>query len=231
MGYQPENTLRSIKEALVHKVDMIEIDVYALPTGEVVVIHDDDVDRTTDGHGAVMESSFEYLRGLDAGNGQQIPTLDKVINVINRNVPLNVELKGPDTAGATAKIIQRYITDKGWGTDDFLVSSFTHSELRIFHGLLPEVTISALFDEVPTNFIQIAQSLGASIISPRATNITPEIMATAKQNSLDVTAWTVNDPEHARQLAVMGLRGLYTNYPDVIREALSSITLRKDVKP
>ncbi len=221
MGYKPENTLSSIREALKQKVDMIEVDVYAVPTGEVIVIHDDEVDRTTNGHGAVMDMSFKEIRRLNAGNGERIPTLEEVIDEINRLVTLNIELKGPNTAVPTAKIIKRYISEQKFAITDFLVSSFEHDELHVFHDLVPEIEISVLYDEIPPDFVQLAKNLGASVLGMRATNITSEIVATARQSSLAVTAWTVNEPKEAQHLATLGVKGVFTNYPDVIRAAIN----------
>jgi len=94
MGYEPENTLRSFKKALDLKVDMIELDVYVCKSDELIVIHDDKVDRTTNGQGYVVNKTFEELRTLDAGKNEKIPTLSEVLNLVNRKAKLNIELKG-----------------------------------------------------------------------------------------------------------------------------------------
>jgi glycerophosphoryl diester phosphodiesterase len=221
-AHEPENTLRSIKEALRQNVDIVEIDVYALRTGELVVIHDEDVDRTTNGHGAVMKMRFEELRSLDAGKGEKIPTLDEVVELINGQVPLNIELKGPDTAEPTANSLKSYFEKSSLAPTDFLVSSFNHNELEKFHKLLPDIQISALFDKIPDNFAEIAQRVGASIISPRARRITKEIVDEAKANGLEVTAWTVDDGKQAKKLSSIGLKGVFSNDPIRIKTALET---------
>jgi len=93
-GHEPENTLRGFRRAMELGADMVELDVQICSSGEMVVIHDDTVDRTTNGTGAVDELTFEELRRLDAGGGERIPTLDEVIDVADREIGVNVELKG-----------------------------------------------------------------------------------------------------------------------------------------
>src|SRR5271169_4061192 len=99
---EPENTLAAFKKALEFPfVKMIELDVYAIPSGQLMVIHDDKVDRTTNGKGYVMKSSFEYLRSLNAGRNrgkvEKIPILSEVIDLVDRKAKVNIELKGRNT--------------------------------------------------------------------------------------------------------------------------------------
>ena len=97
MGHVPENTLKSIQRALDIGVDYIEIDVY-LVEDKLIVIHDDRLERTTDGEGYVVDKKLDYLRSLDAGEGQKIPLLEEVLDLINGRTGLNIELKGENTA-------------------------------------------------------------------------------------------------------------------------------------
>ncbi|MBA6363297.1 glycerophosphodiester phosphodiesterase, partial [Colwellia sp. BRX8-8] len=109
MGHEPENTLRSFKKALALNVDAIELDVYVCKTGELVVIHDDKVDRTTNGIGYTEDKTFVELRQLDAGKGELIPTLEEVLDLVDKSVIVNIELKGRSTAIATYQVIDKYI--------------------------------------------------------------------------------------------------------------------------
>ncbi len=127
-GLEPENTLRSIRRALDLGVDGVEIDVYFVD-GQLVVIHDDTLERTTNGRGRVEEQSFDYLRSLDAGKGEKIPTLCEVFETVNRRAFINIELKGRNTAMPVFELIEEYCDSKGWKKEDFLVSSFDHREL------------------------------------------------------------------------------------------------------
>ena len=128
MGHEPENTLLSIRKALSLGVDWIEVDVYNVENN-LVVIHDRSLERTTNGSGYTCEQTFSYIRSLDAGKGQQIPTLSEVFDMVNRQAGINIELKGFNTAKLVVDLIQKYIA-KGWNYQYFLVSSFNHYELE-----------------------------------------------------------------------------------------------------
>ncbi len=115
-GHEPENTLLAVEKAIVLGADWIEVDVYAVE-GELIVIHDERLERTTNGTGCVMDKTLAYLRSLDAGKGQRIPTLREVFDCVDRRVGINVELKGPDTAGLAVSLIDEYVSHKGWNYD------------------------------------------------------------------------------------------------------------------
>ena len=92
-GYEPENTLRSFEKALELGCSWIELDVHVVGD-QLVVIHDDDLSRTTDGFGLVSTSSFNYLRSLNAGKGEQVPILQEVLDLVGQRCRVNIELKG-----------------------------------------------------------------------------------------------------------------------------------------
>src|SRR5260370_42354889 len=142
-GHEPENTVRSVRRALELGADGIEVDVY-FADGQLVGIHDDTLERTTNGHGRVMQKSFAYLRSLDAGLGEKIHTLPEIFDAVNRRAVINVELKGPHTAAPVVALITGYVNRHGWRFDDFLVSSFDHAQLREAKQLCPEIRIGAL---------------------------------------------------------------------------------------
>src|SRR6187402_1107382 len=128
-GHEPENTLRSVRRALELGAHGIEIDVYYVD-GQLVVIHDGKLQRTTNGRGYVMRKTFAQLRALDAGKGEQIPTLGEIFDTVNRRAFINIELKGRGTAGPVAALIAEYVAQHHWRYEDFLVSSFNRRELR-----------------------------------------------------------------------------------------------------
>jgi glycerophosphoryl diester phosphodiesterase len=213
MGYEPENTLRSFKKALSLGVDMVELDVYVCKTGEVVVFHDDKLKRTTNGRGYVFEKTFEELRVLDAGKGEEIPTLQEVLDLVNRTVKVNIELKGEKTAEPVSKIIEVYVNEKGWSHDDFLVSSFNHDELEKFHSLNPQVKIGVLIDS-PFDYTEIAKRLNAYSVNPPKEMVTKEFVDSAHNRGLKVFVWTVNEPEGIAQMKAFRVNGAFSNYPD-----------------
>lgn len=143
-GYKPENTLSSFKTALDMNVDMIELDVYVCKTGELVVIHDDQVDRTTNGHGNVLDMTFDQLRNLVVEGIEQIPTLQEVIELLNGKVILNIELKGPDTAQSIAKLLQQYLK-KGGSLPTLLFLHLILIKSKHFKNCLPKYSPALYF--------------------------------------------------------------------------------------
>jgi glycerophosphoryl diester phosphodiesterase len=220
---EPENTLASFKKALAFPfTKMIELDVYAIPSGELMVIHDDKVDRTTNGHGYVMESSFEFLRSLDAGGGrgqgkskssrrrEKIPTLNEVLDLINRRVKVNIELKGENTAEPVKKILQEYLA-KGWKHDDYLVSSFNHEELRKFKRLLPEIPVGVLFVGIPLGYAKYAQGIKAYSIHLSVEFANQEMVDDAHRRGIKVFCWTLEEADEIERMCKLGVDGIFVN--------------------
>jgi glycerophosphoryl diester phosphodiesterase len=214
MGYAPENTLLSFKKALELKVDAVELDVYVCKTGELVVIHDDKVDRTTDGHGYVTYKTFEELRNLDAGQGEKIPTLEEVFDLIDRKVKVNIELKGTRTAQPVFELIENYVKNKCWNYDDFLISSFNHYELKRFNELNPEVKIGALITGIPIGFAEFAEKVNASSVNLCIEFINQAFVDDAHERGLNVFVWTVNDLDDIERMKQLGVDGIFSNFPD-----------------
>ena len=213
-GYEPENTLRSFKKALDLGVDMIEFDVHVCASGELVVIHDAKVDRTTNGTGYVARKTLPELQKLDAGKGERIPTLIEVLDLINQQVVVNIELKGVNTAEPVAKIISEYVTQKKWSYDKFLVSSFNHVELLKFKKLVPQVPTEALLEGVPVRLASFAQDCKAQAIGIYKDCITQEYVNDAHKRKLKVYVFTVNEPDEIERVKKLGVDGIFSNFPD-----------------
>lgn len=215
-GYEPENTLLSFKKALELNVDMIELDVYLCKTGELVVIHDDKVDRTTNGKGYITEKSFKELRQLDAGKGEKIPTLQEVLDLTNKKAKVNIELKGEGTAKPVSKVIEKYVKEKGWSYDDFLVSSFNHYELLKFSKLSPNIKIGVLIKGTPIGFAEFAEKVNAYSVHLSLEFINKEFVEDAHKRGMKVFVWTVNDTDEMQRMKELGIDGVFSKFPDRI---------------
>lgn len=213
MGYAPENTLLSFQKALELAVPMVELDVYTCRTGELVVIHDHTLERTTNGAGFVWEKSLTELQALDAGSGEVIPTLPQVLKLLDRRCSVNIELKGAGTAAPLSKLLQSYL-ESGWQADDFLVSSFDHPELQRFHQQMPDIRIGALTCGIPIDYARFAQDLGAWSANLDKDFVTPEFVSDCHRRGLKCLVYTADSPLEIRRLHQMGVDGLFTNYPD-----------------
>lgn len=222
-GYAPENTLLSFEKAIELGVDMIEFDVYALPTGELIIIHDDKVDRTTDGEGFVVDKSFDELRALTLDHDQKIPTLQEALAYINKRVPVNIELKNTGSGVACAKILKEFITNEGWSASMFLVSSFNHLEIIAFRKALPGVKIGALMGALPIDFAAFAERAGADVAIIDAELLTHEFVEDAHARGLELYVYTCvfNDVDRVPRVRKFGVDGMFVNFPDKAREVIS----------
>jgi len=214
MGHEPENTIASFRKALALNVDAIELDVYVCKSGELIAMHDNKVDRTTNGKGYTQEKTFTELRELDAGNGELIPTLEEVLDVIDKKVIVNVELKGSNTALATSQVIRKYITTKGWDVTDFMVSSFDHLELKKFKTLYPEISVGALIEGVPLSYCDSAIELEADSVNLSLEFINQDFVNAAHEKGLKVYVWTVNDHDDIEKVKALNVDGIFTNFPE-----------------
>ena len=211
-GYEPENTLRSIGKALRLGAPWIEIDVHAVQD-RLLVIHDFRLERTTNGKGYVKEHSLQYLRSLDAGDGEKIPFLEEVFELVNRRAGINIELKGE----GAAELAAQFLADRrreGWSEDAILVSSFNHHALREFGSLEPKFRLGALIAARPLDYAAFAERLGAYSVNPAFDFIDQFFVDDAHARGLKVFAYTVNHPDDIRRMAALGLDGLFSNYPD-----------------
>ncbi len=216
-GYEPENTLASFRKALELGVEMIEFDVYVLKTGELIVIHDNTVDRTTNGTGYVTDFNFDELRTLDAGNGEAIPLLSEVLDLVDKKAGINIELKGIGTAAGVAGLITQYKNEKGWSDDLFMISSFNHVELREFSEIMPSIRIGAVIEGIPVDYAAFAERVGAFSATLSAEFITQEYVQDAHNRGLKVFAYTINDEPEVKRMQLLGVDGIFSDFPDKVR--------------
>ena len=214
VGYEPENTLLSFKKAIELNVDMIELDVHVCKTGEVVVIHDDKVDRTTNGKGFVLKKTFQALRALDAGKGQKIPILQEVLDIVDRKAKINIELKGKGTAKPVFGIIEKYVKEKRWSYDDFLISSFNRHELQKFYQLNPKVRLGILIARATTRFRQFAKKINAYSVNAKMKLVNKNFVDDARKKGLRVFVWTVNAFKDIERMKLLEVDGICSDFPD-----------------
>ncbi|MFT5209054.1 MAG: glycerophosphoryl diester phosphodiesterase [Flavobacterium sp.] len=207
-GHAPENTLKAFALAVEMGCPWVELDVYYVD-GELIVIHDDDLDRTTNGTGPVMEATFSSLRALNAGENEKIPTLDEVIALIDHKASINIELKGPNTALPVSNLLRKCVS-KGWQASEFLLSSFNHNELAQADETFRR---GALFYKASDYFLQ-TRALNAYSINLSIKLISKEVVEQAHEEGLKVFIYTVDDRREMENLKEIGVDGIFTNYPD-----------------
>ena len=214
MGYEPENTMASFAKAIELNVDMIELDVYVCASGELVVIHDDKVDRTTNGKGYVMQKTLTQLRSLDAGNGEKIPLLTEVMDLVDRKVGVNIELKGIGTAAPVCALIEKYVKEKNWQHDDFVISSFIHQEIKTTKTIQPALATGALICCMPYDYAAFTEALDVAYLNLCGEFINQEFVDDAHRRNLKVLVWTVNDLDEIARIKGYGVDGIFSNFPD-----------------
>ena len=216
-GLAPENTLPSFRRALDIGCQGIELDVHAVhdATGEqqLVVIHDDTVDRTTNGQGPVSRHTAEHITELDAGDGNRIPRLAEVTALVARHIAdtrplINIELKGKGTAAPTASFLR---THPGFAV---LVSSFNHDELAAFRKWDETTPLAPLFERPRGNMLETATKLGASCINLSNRMAKAPVIEQCSEAGFPVLVYTVNQPHDAQRLKAMGVAGVFTDRPD-----------------
>jgi glycerophosphoryl diester phosphodiesterase len=212
----PENTLVAFRAAIEAGAEMCELDVQLTRDGALAVIHDDTVDRTTDGIGAVAGLTLEQLRRLDAGvrfgpefKGERIPTLEEVFDLVDGHCSLNIELKAAGVEPGVTELIRM----RG-AIGSSLVSSFDWEALARVRHMAPEIRVAPLASGWPARLIGAATEMKADAIHPRFDMVTEDLCVAAHSRGINVYTWTVDEPGVMRKLIADGVDGIMTNYPD-----------------
>jgi glycerophosphoryl diester phosphodiesterase len=183
----------------------LEFDVRRCGDGRLVVIHDDTIDRTTNGRGRVGNLSYEQLRQFDAGSGERIPLLTDVLDQFGARCLLNIELKDPEIACDVKPLILERRLNR-----HVIVSAFDWKELR---SLPPEIPIGLLSSKLE-NLVSAARVLGAAAIHPRRDIVTGTLISAARENKLRIHVWTVNDPDEMARFRDLEVDGIFTDFPE-----------------
>lgn len=200
-----ENTIGSFARALRLGATGLEFDVRRCGDGRLVVIHDDTIDRTTNGKGRVAKLSYEELRRFDAGSGEVIPLVSEVLDGFASRCLVNIELKD----AGIARDVARLVVEKDLKRN-VIVSAFDWNELEPLSG---EVAI-ALLSSKPANLIPAARDLSAAAVHPRCDIVTTSMLAAAHAAGLKVHVWTVNEPSEILFFRELGVDGLFTDFPE-----------------
>ena len=206
-GLVPENTLASFAHAVRLGVDAVELDVHLSADQHLVVIHDERLDRTTNGTGEVATTPLAALRRLDAGTGERVPTLDEVLETVPADIAVNIELKGRATAEGVARAV-------AGRKRPLLVSAFDHDELARFHSLCPSIPCAPLLGRWQQGVLETARALGAWSVNLADRIADRETVDTIRANGYECLVYTVNDVERAAALRAMGVGGVFSDFPD-----------------
>lgn len=235
----PENTLAAFQEAVTLGVDVLEFDVHLSADGVPVVIHDDTVDRTTDGRGPVADLSFAALRKLDAGSwfarrfrGERLPSLDETLHWARGRVGVNIELKAGRTGapGALARAVARSI-GRARFRGFLLLSSFEPEALRHAREALPKAALGLLASRSARRLRPLHRLLVLHAFHPHARLASKRRIAAAHDLGLAVYVWPVNDLPLLRRLTEWGADGLMSDDPKLFRRLGAQTTRHLDARP
>lgn len=214
-GDHPENTLLAFREALKLGANWLELDVHLSKDGEVVVIHDEQLDRTSSGHGRVGECSLAVLRTYDAGQGEKIPLLREVLELLDEETVLNVELKGAGSAEPTARLLNELFEQGRLTADNLLISSLDVQELRSFRSLQPDLRMAAVLDRQPEDLWRWVEELNLWSLHVETDLAKEDLIDEAHRRGLRLFVFTVNCKADMIRLKALGVDGIFTDYPDL----------------
>ena len=210
MGTEPENTLRSFVAAQQAGLDVIELDLHLSKDGALVVMHDTDVDRTTDGTGSIAEKTLTELRALDAGRGERVPVFEEVLDAVRS--PLQAEIKDIAAARALAEVMTRRDL-----VSRVEVSSFHDEAIAEIGRLVPGVRTALIGSRFGPDIVERAVEAGAETVCLNIRRLTLEVVEAARKADLKIIGWVVNTQDHLRLVRALELDGATTDYPEIKR--------------
>ena len=213
-GYEPENTLVSFQKALNLGVDGIELDVHRSNDGEIMVIHDEEINRTTDGEGFVTDFSLNELKSFRINETQTIPTLKEVLDLVNQKCFVNVELKGNGTSKPVVVVLEEYVIEKNWEYSRFIISSFNWNALKEVRSLNPKIPIGVLAHTDLDLAMAFAKFIKAETIHPHFHLLTKENTKQIQKNGQLVFPWTINEIEDIQKIKSFNVNGIISDFPD-----------------
>jgi glycerophosphoryl diester phosphodiesterase len=215
-AYEPENTLPSFQKAIELGADGVEFDVHVCKSGELVVIHDFSVDRTTNGTGAISDLTLRELKELRINDALEIPTLAEVLQLFNKSHCINIELKGRHTAELVCDCIERNVKEHKFDYENFMVSSFQREELARVAAYNAKISLGILTQASVEQALEWAAAFSAKAIHPHFSLLTTENVALTRQKGYQIFTWTVNEFEDIQRVKSFGVNGIITDFSDRI---------------
>ena len=212
-GYEPENTLRSFEKAIELGVDIIEFDVRKCASGELVVFHDSFLSRVVGIQEKIFQKNLEFLKTLDVGGGEKIPTFQEALECINGRVMVNVHMNDDKIASEVIDVIEKLVKNGKWKIEDFLISSFFYSELFVVKKRMPNIKVGVFMKVIP-RAIFFGKKIKAYSIHVRYPFIYKVLVKWIHKNNMKVFVWTINEQKTIERMKRLGVDGIFTDYPD-----------------
>ena len=210
-GHAPENTLAAIHKGIALGVDFVEVDLRCTADGALVILHDETVNRTTDGKGRIDRLSLREIKTFDAGDGEHIPTLEDVLTAVEGKTGLMLELKITGVAQQAVDVVRR-----SGGKTPLIYASFLHDELAQVRTSDPTASLMVLFGRLPLAPVARAIAYGPSHVGLRRDTATRPLVDAFHQVGLLVFVYTADAPDDIRHAVSLGVDGIISNVPDRI---------------
>ncbi|MDR4494856.1 MAG: glycerophosphodiester phosphodiesterase [Nitrospirales bacterium] len=210
-GYVPENTLASLELAVKLGVDLVEFDVRRSADGSLVLLHDQTVDRTTNGHGEVETLPLRVLRDLDAGRGERIPLLEEALTCLSGRAGAMIELKAEGIAAEVCAIVK----ENGFQSP-VIYASFIHEELLGVKNSMVDALTLALIENAPKHPTAFARDAQATHAGLALDIVTPVLVRALQEIGVKVFVYTVDELEDIARMKRLGVDGIISNFPDRI---------------
>jgi len=214
-GTEPENTIRAFRQAIADGAGGVELDVHLSSDGVPVVIHDRDVSRTTNGQGNIDELNLGTIKGLDAGNGERVPTLTEVLHLVAGKLKLYVEVKQAGIAQTVIDVLE------GYPHAEWLIASFDLDTLRQARSISATAELWPISVMLTDEVLACATEVRATAVSLHSIGATADVAEQLSAAGLGMAVWTVNDVAEANRVRQLGAVGLCTDVPATIVPALS----------
>lgn len=215
---EPENTLRAFRRAIALGCDYVETDVRLTRDGHLVLMHDETVNRTTNGQGKVADLTFEQIRSLDAGKGERVPTLVELLEAIAGKVQLLCELKDDPGVEVAVRTVQAAGLQK-----QAVFTCFDLSRIRRVRASNAELRTGAIFSNPPPDFAQQAKVAGAEGAGVNYRHQSAEIIAAARREGLIIRAWNPDTEPEIQAMIRLGVDGITSNRPDLVLKLLGRL--------
>ena len=217
-GYVAENTLESIKHAILLGVNGIEIDVFKCLSGELVLSHENNLKRLTGKSGQLEKLTLGELKKFLVVGKYKIPTLTDVLQTIETPLFVNIELKGLNTAQATSKIITNLSKSTSWRLENFIISSFNWNELEQFRSIDKNTPVGVLLSNSMSinEAIEFGEKINAQAIHPNFKLLNEKTVKKIKNNGFKIYTWTVNSKDDINYMKKLKVDGIISDFPDKI---------------
>lgn len=209
----PENSLAAITRSLELGVYAIEIDIFQIE-GELVVTHDRRLGRVVSGEGIITERSLHYLREQRLENGEPIPTLQQVLQLVGDKALLNIEIKGANSVPALKRILEEHVISHQGNYEQYIVSSFDHQQLFQCMRQLPDIKRGVLIEGIPLDYAACCEPLNAYSFNTHLSFITPELIEDGQKRGLKNWVYTVNHEDDWEMMMSLGIDAVFTDKPD-----------------